>query len=57
MSALLSLLKGFFVDVVVTAGVKIWEMMRRGPQHHVGNSDGSTEKKFRKKKKELWGDE
>lgn len=57
MSALLNLLKGFLVDVIVSAGVKIWQMMRKGPQHHVGNSDGTTEAKFRKKKKERWGDE
>jgi len=55
MSTFLTFLKTFFVDVIVTAGLKIWEIVRRGAKHHESYSDGTTEERLKKKIKDKWG--
>lgn len=57
MTALLGILKSFLVDLIVTAGVKIWEIVKRGAKHHESYSDGKTEKRLKKKIKDQWGDD
>ena len=57
MSGLLGLLKAFLVDLIVTAGVKVWEIIKRGAKHHESYSDGNTEADLKKKIKDQWGDD
>lgn len=57
MTALLSFLKGFFVDLIVTAGMKIWQLIRKGDTHHESKASGSVEKDLNKKIEDKWGDE
>lgn len=57
MSAFLGMLKSFLVDLIVTAGVKIWQLIRKGAQHHESYSDGKIEDDLREKIKDQWGDD
>ena len=57
MTGFLAILKSFFVDLFVAAGVKIWEEIKKGVKHHESYSDGTTEKRLKKKIKDQWGDD
>jgi hypothetical protein len=53
---MIALFKSFLVDLIVTAGVKIWEIIRRGAKHHESYSNGKTEDRLKNKIKDKWGD-